>query len=288
VAAQDIPLRWAIIGMGRAGMARCRAIKADPRSELVAVYRGKNAERAGVPVVATFDEAVNAADALAISSPSALHPEQVRAALEARKHVVCEYPLAPNAATAKSLLDRAAVLSRVLHVEHIELLHAPQVVLRSHTRHDPVTKLRQEAALQGPDDIAPADLARRHLSRLHRVIHLAGEVEDIESVEARPGKVKITTNHVGGARVRMVWEQSPYLQRFTKMRCRTASGQDWRLEGDALYAGRAPQTLIESRSLFSQDHDHAMARILNGAAGYVSAEQLMRVLQTLDRIASAC
>ena len=75
---------------------------------------------------------------------------------------------------------------RVLHVEHIELLHAPQRILRSHTRHDPITKLRQESAAQGPADIAPQDLIRRNLSRLHRILDLCGPIADREEVDGRP------------------------------------------------------------------------------------------------------
>ena len=219
-------LRWALIGAGRAGKARARAIQADPRSELVSVFGGRTADALGVPVADDFDQAIADVDAVAICSPSRFHPEQVRVCLEARKHVVVEYPLAPDHQTAKSLLDRAEQLGPVLHVEHIELLHAPQRVLRSHTRHDPMLKLRQEAARNGPDDIAPQELVRLNLSRLHRVLDLCGPITDLEEVDAMPGRVKITSNHDNGARVRMVWQQSPYVQRMTQMRGRTASGAD--------------------------------------------------------------
>jgi predicted dehydrogenase len=68
--------------------------------------------------------------AVCICSINAAHEEQVRRALEAGKHVVCEYPLALSHEAADGLFELAGARERVLHVEHIELLSGTQRALR--------------------------------------------------------------------------------------------------------------------------------------------------------------
>ena len=94
-------LKWAIVGVGRAGRARARAIDRDARSRLVAVHRGRNAAETGAPEV-SFEEALDVADAVAICTPDALHVDMVEATLRAGKHAVVEYPMAPSATEAES------------------------------------------------------------------------------------------------------------------------------------------------------------------------------------------
>ena len=280
------PMRWSVIGVGRAGQARARAIQSDPNCSLVATYRGKNAERfVTVPQVASFAEAVDVADAVAICSPDAVHPEQVEAALTAGRHVVCEYPVAPNAREALRLLQLAKNVGRILHVEHIELLHAPQAILKAHCRPDPVAELRQEFSRNGSESVPAEQMVVRNLARVHRMIDLCGSVVRVEALKLEPGLVTGRLIHRRGGTSNFVWQQSPYLQRFTKMKVRTRSGEEWRLEGDSLYRGRVPQTLIQADPLFEQDHRAAMARIEGRKKGYVEDGRLIHGLQVMRRIA---
>jgi 2-hydroxy-4-carboxymuconate semialdehyde hemiacetal dehydrogenase len=57
-------------------------------------------------------------DVVLISSPSQQHASQARAALDARKHVIVEIPLALSLADARSLVDRAQSVDRRLLVCH--------------------------------------------------------------------------------------------------------------------------------------------------------------------------
>ena len=76
-------IRWAVVGVGSAGRARAKAIQADPRSELVAVCRGRFAGWFHVAQLSEVDDAIAAADAVAVCSPTHLHAAHVRAALKA-------------------------------------------------------------------------------------------------------------------------------------------------------------------------------------------------------------
>lgn len=281
------PLRWSVLGVGTAGLARVRAITSDPRSRLVAVWRGRNAERAVMARQARdLDDALDGVDAVAVCSPDAAHPDQVAAALRAGRHVVCEYPLAPSAPEAAALLDLAGSVGRVLHVEHIELLHAPQALLRSFTRRDPVVALHVGFARPGPDGAAPADVARGNLARLHRAVDLCGPVIAVARLDGGPGLLHGALVHTGGVETTFRFEQSPYLARSTRLEARTAAGERWEASGDSLFRGGNPMTLIEAEPLFDQDHRAATGRILDGRPPYVDDARLLHVLRLRDAIAA--
>ena len=101
-------IRWGILGLGRAGRARSRAIADDPRCEWVAVHRGRYVDEAPPEIRRSGPEQVfGHSDAVVIASPDATHPALVQAALHAGCHVVCEYPLAPDADLAQGLFELA-------------------------------------------------------------------------------------------------------------------------------------------------------------------------------------
>lgn len=279
-------LRWAVIGVGRAGQARARAIQAHRGCELVAVYRGRFAERfPTIPAAGSFSEALAVADAVAICSPDVEHPGQVEQALRAGKHVVCEYPVAADAREALRLLGFAHEVGRVLHVEHIELLHAPQATLRAHMKSDPAVEIRQEFTRTGDETADPEEVAVRNLARVHRLIDLAGSVIRVQDLKLEPGSVSGQLIHAAGATSNFMWQQSAYLKRATRMSVRTRSRDEWRLDRDTLYRGKIAQTLIESKPLFEQDHRIAMARIRDARGPYVEDPRLVHGLQVMRRIA---
>lgn len=282
----DSPVRWSLVGVGRAGIARARAILADPNSRLVCTWRGRNAERLpAIPQALTLAEAIDEADAVAICSPDAAHPHQVREALEAGRHVVCEYPVAADPYTARDLFDLAKEKQRVLHVEHIELLSPPQVMLRAHVRTDPIRSLRQVFTRPGDETASATEIARRNLARIHRIIDLCGSVKELREVVHEPGLIRGELAHSRGAVSQFEWSQSPYDSRATRMEATTSAGETWSLSADTLKRDGMPQTLIEADPLFDQDHRRAMARIQKGAAPYVDEARLVHALQVLSRIA---
>ncbi|MBQ5781370.1 MAG: Gfo/Idh/MocA family oxidoreductase [Spirochaetaceae bacterium] len=90
------------VGLGRLGLQHAKNIASLPNAELVALCDvneeclKKEATALDVPKTFTDFNAMIAdkeIDAVCIASPSALHPQQVCAALDAGKHVFCEKPL---------------------------------------------------------------------------------------------------------------------------------------------------------------------------------------------------
>ena len=121
-------LRIAVVGLGRAGGARVRALEDHPAAELAGIVRS-NPDTTDLRWQALLDDPT--IDAAIICTPNHLHSMQARALLEAGKHVAVEFPLAPNATEARALFELAQGRQRVLHVEHIELLSPSQLVQRN-------------------------------------------------------------------------------------------------------------------------------------------------------------
>ena len=92
-------IRVAIIGCGAVGSIHAAQLAGQPEVELTAVY-SPEAESArsfaaqyGVQVAATgVEEAIAAADAVIVCSPSPLHFDQARACLRAGRHTLIEMP----------------------------------------------------------------------------------------------------------------------------------------------------------------------------------------------------
>lgn len=126
----------AVIGLGFMGVTHLRAYLDNPQARVVAVcglaklpvkgvLRGVagNIKKSGdlrlgprVRVYRQFDELLADPDVemVDICTPTALHPAQVIAALKAGKHVLCEKPLAQNAADARQVLKAAAASEKFL------------------------------------------------------------------------------------------------------------------------------------------------------------------------------
>jgi len=77
-------------------------------------------ERYGVPVFASAAQAIAAADALSIVTPTVTHFELARAVLEQGRHCLVEKPMTNSAAQAAELVELAAHRRCVLQVGHVE------------------------------------------------------------------------------------------------------------------------------------------------------------------------
>ncbi len=115
--------RWGILGPGRIAGAFARDLRLVPDAELTAVG-SRSLERASAfarehgfgTAYGSYAEllADDSVDAVYVASPHALHVEQVSAALEAGKHVLCEKPLTLRAADAEELFALALSRGRLL------------------------------------------------------------------------------------------------------------------------------------------------------------------------------
>lgn len=278
-------LRWAIVGVGVAGRARANAIEQDPRSVLVAVHRGRFAADVEAPTVGSVEEAVQAADCVAICSPAAAHPDQVRLAIAAQRHVLVEYPLVRDPALAESLFAEAKVHQRILHVEHIELLGAVPHTLRSLVHTDLIEDVDIRFEGPGSADLRPYDVAWANVARIHRVVDVAGPVDRVDTVESEPGGLRATLTLRSGALLTAQFRYSPVGSRRTRMRVATP-GTVWEQINDSLMRNGTPQTLLGTGSLFKIDQLAATARILDATAPYVSDDRVLHVLRVVERLAS--
>lgn len=128
---QDI--RAAVVGTGFIGIVHVEALR-RLGVEVVGIVGSspeRVAERARTyplpPAYASFDAmlADDRVDVVHITSPNDLHVPQALAALAAGKHVVCEKPLAMDAAASAGLL-RAAEASGLVHAVNFNIRHYPQ------------------------------------------------------------------------------------------------------------------------------------------------------------------
>lgn len=130
-------MRVGIIGTGYAARARAEALRDDGRTKLIAVA-GHSPSRAGqfggdfgVSVMQDWPMLLHATplDLIFICNVNRDHGTIAKAALEAGKHVVVEYPLALSLSEAEALIALAAKQKKLLHIEHIELLSGIHQVL---------------------------------------------------------------------------------------------------------------------------------------------------------------
>jgi predicted dehydrogenase len=130
------PVRLLVLGTGGMAKAHATAFKEDPRCEIVGtcdVVPGRAAEFAKSFGVANhfedLDKAIawGAFDAVANVTPDPIHHPTTMKLLAAKKHVLCEKPLAENYALAKEMADaaeKASVINMVnLTYRNVAALH---------------------------------------------------------------------------------------------------------------------------------------------------------------------
>jgi len=218
-----------VVGMGRAGRARAAALALRPDTQVVGEVRHAD----GAPD-ASFERALERSDvdAIFICTPNLLHPVQAERALEADKHVVVEFPLAPTRERARTLFELARARQRVLHVGHIELIAPSQLALRAAAR-DLGAPVSGQVAFSGGIEgwIGDASLAGtpalRALARLHRLYDLfgAGAVVAAKLVREREGyRLETELAFERGGRVRLVEERFRDAPRRTSWAVRCERG----------------------------------------------------------------
>ena len=269
-------LRIGVLGDGRAGGARTRAIEAHPDAELAFVW-----SRAHTPEVRALEDRLAAAavDAVAVCTPNAIHPEQTRCVLAAGLHALVEFPLAPSRAEARALLDQAHARGRVLHVGHIELLAPSQARQRARVA-ELGAPIEGELCFSGGtdgwigDDLRAGTPALRALARLHRLRDLfgPGEVRAAHLDRIPPGYRLEVELSFGEGRVRLIERRAPDAPRATTWSIRCQRG---------LLDSPADSS---ARGVFAQDLDGFVARVRGTGAGYLHAEDELAVLDWIERI----
>lgn len=133
-----LPIRIGIVGTGFAAKRRAEAFQADERSRLVVVsgHTPENTQEfASTHNILAVDDWTDLVmhpevDLVVIGTINLHHGMVARAALNAGKHVIVEYPLSLDPKEAESLIALAHTKGKLLHVEHIELLGGLHQALR--------------------------------------------------------------------------------------------------------------------------------------------------------------
>ncbi|NJL35613.1 MAG: Gfo/Idh/MocA family oxidoreductase [Leptolyngbyaceae cyanobacterium RM2_2_4] len=190
------PIRVGLVGTGYAAKLRAEALQTDPRSHLITVA-GHTPEKA-VAFSQTYATETSSSwielvqredlDLIIIATVNRDHGAIARAALQAGKHVVVEYPLSLNYAEAEELVELAQAKGKLLHVEHIELLSGVhQAIVDALPAIGSVFYVRY--ANLNPQRPAPQKWTYQPdlfgfpligaLSRVHRLTDLFGQVDSV-------------------------------------------------------------------------------------------------------------
>lgn len=116
------PIKFAVVGCGHIGKRHAEMVHRHADTELVALCDVRSREEAGV---AGFDvpffhdmrtmlEQVPGIDVVNVCTPNGLHAEQSIMALEHRKHVVCEKPMALSKASCEAVIYKALQMHRTV------------------------------------------------------------------------------------------------------------------------------------------------------------------------------
>ena len=126
----NLPVRVGLVGTGFAAKVRAQTIGVEARTQLVAVA-GRTPSRtsefaAGFDALAVDDwrtlVEMSDIDLVIVATINSEHGKIVRAAIEAGKHTIVEYPLSLDPIEAAEIIALAEAKGVLLHVEHIELL----------------------------------------------------------------------------------------------------------------------------------------------------------------------
>lgn len=278
----DGRLAIAVIGPGRAGRARARALEEHPRARLAAVVGARPA--AGEPA---FEDVLRdpSVDALVVCTPNHLHAPMARQGLQAGKHVAVEFPLAPGPDEARALFALARAERLVLHDEHIELLSPAQQWLRE--RREALGVLREGRLVfraRGEGWIADAQRAGsealRAVARLHRLVDLFGEARVIDARVERGSagayRLEARLAFAAGGTATLVEERAPDAQR----------GTHWDVRCERGVLGSPPE--MPAAGLFARDLDVFVDRVVGGAPHYVDEARIVHVLALVQAIERAC
>ncbi len=267
-----------MVGAGRAGRARLRALAGHPRAELAALVR-----RVGTP---TFAEVLEdpSVRAMIVCTPNASHESLARASLEAGKHTLVEFPLAAGPEAARARFVQATRAGLVLHVEHIELLSPVQRLQRERAPalgRPEGGELSFSGSVEGwyGDREQAGSPALRAVARLHRLLDLFGaaRVEAARLETSSSGyRLEVELAFLEGGATRLIEERGSGRARSTRWRVQCQHGVL-----DDPEAG-APS------GLFGQDLDCFVARVLDGAPSYVSEQRVLEVLALVREIEARC
>ncbi len=117
---KDRPIKFAVIGCGHIGKRHAEMIKRNPECELVAMsdvlpQAELKLDAFNVPYFTSIDQMLDGTieiDVVCVCSPNGLHAEHSLKALETKRHIVCEKPMALTKADCEKIIFKALQVSR--------------------------------------------------------------------------------------------------------------------------------------------------------------------------------
>jgi len=115
-------IKFAVVGCGHIGKRHARMIADHPEAELVALCDIRERSEVGVEDhsasyfqdMATMLKEQPDIDVISVCTPNGLHADQCIMALEQRKHVVCEKPMALSKAKCEAIIYKALQMHRTV------------------------------------------------------------------------------------------------------------------------------------------------------------------------------
>ena len=115
-------IKFAVVGCGHIGKRHARMIADHPEAELVALCDIREQSDVGIEDhkaryfqdMATMLKELPEIDVVSVCTPNGLHAEQCITALEQRKHVVCEKPMALSKAKCEAVIYKALQMHRTV------------------------------------------------------------------------------------------------------------------------------------------------------------------------------
>ncbi len=113
--AKSDKIKFAVVGQGHIGKRHAEMVRRNPETELVAVCDVLPKEKLGLdkleePFYTSVEDMLNKhpeVEVVNVCSPNGLHAQHSLKALEAKKHVVCEKPMALSKADCEALIYKA-------------------------------------------------------------------------------------------------------------------------------------------------------------------------------------
>ena len=119
---QEHTVKFAVVGCGHIGKRHAEMVRRHPEAELVALCDVRTQQETGtegyeVPYFTDLEQMlteVRGIDVVNVCTPNGLHAPQSLAALEHRKHVVCEKPMALTKADCEKVIYKALQVHRTV------------------------------------------------------------------------------------------------------------------------------------------------------------------------------
>lgn len=273
------PVKIALIGIGKVAQARMNALAEMNSFELAALVSRRSGIGDKSFETVLEDESI---EAVAISTENSTHSYFVRKALEAGKHVLCDYPLCFSAKDALELFELARARNKVLQVEHIALLtNAHQQLKRKISF---LGKLvRGEFIFQAHWSSSLADVSKQGRfpflaeSRLIQLADLFGEFEVIQSewyANEKEAMIEFLLQFKKGGEILFTEKRAENFKRERFFKAEFEKGKaGW-------------PDLKEARGLFKKDLEVFHERITNALPCYYDETLNVKILAILEQVSS--